>query len=83
MPILKMFFSIIQILSALVLIFLVISQTTKSEGLTGTIGGKASSTFRGKPGMDDKLAQITTYSAVTFMVASILVYIMSSSPTGL
>lgn len=81
MQILKLMFSIIQILSALVLIFLVISQTTKSEGLTGTIGGKASSSFRGKPGMDDKLAQLTTYSAVTFMVTSILVYIMSS-PVG-
>lgn len=82
MPFAKILFSVLQVLSALTLIVLVISQTTKSEGLTGTIGGKASSSFRGKPGIDDKLAQFTTYSAVTFMVTSILVYIVNSGPTG-
>ncbi len=80
MYILKVFFTVLEILSALTLIVLVISQTTKSEGLTGTIGGKASSTFRGKPGIDDKLAQLTTYSAVLFMATSILVYILSAKP---
>lgn len=75
---LKVLFTVLEILSALTLIVLVISQTTKSEGLTGTIGGKASSTFRGKPGIDDKLAQLTTYSAIIFMATSILVYILSA-----
>jgi preprotein translocase subunit SecG len=78
----KVLFTVLQILSALILITLVISQTTKSEGLTGTIGGKASSSFRGKPGIDDKLATLTTYSAITFMVASILVYVVNSRPAG-
>jgi len=68
----------IQILSALVLIALVMSQTTKSEGLTGTIGGKMSSTFRGKPGMDEKLANLTKWSATAFIVTSLLVYFVRS-----
>ena len=78
MTFIKALFTGLQILSALVLIVLVISQTTKSEGLTGTIGGKASSSFRGKPGIDDKLANLTTYSAVLFMASSIVVYFLSS-----
>ena len=70
--------SIVQTISALGLIVLVMSQTTKSEGLSGTIGGKMTSSFRGKPGMDDKLADMTKYSAILFMVLSLLLYIIKS-----
>ena len=69
---------VVQMLSAVGLIVLVMSQTTKSEGLTGTIGGKASATFRGKPGIDDKLADLTKWCAIAFMVASALVYYVAS-----
>lgn len=75
------FLTIIHILSALVLIGLVMSQTTKSEGLTGTIGGKMSSSFRGKPGLDEKLASLTRWAAILFMVTSGLVYILRSKLT--
>lgn len=63
----------INILTSVFLIGVVMSQTTKSEGLTGTIGGKAQSTFRGKPGLDDKLNLWTKYAAVGWMVSSLLV----------
>lgn len=71
-------FIVIQIISAIILITLVMLQTTKSEGLTGTIGGKMSSTFRGKHGMDEKLAGLTKWSAIMFMVASFVVYLISA-----
>jgi len=64
-------------LSAIALIVLVMSQTTKSEGLTGTIGGKASASFRGKPGLDDKLANLTKWCAIAFMATSALVYYLA------
>lgn len=63
-----------QLLSAAALITLVMSQTTKSEGLTGTIGGKMSSSFRGKPGMDEKLSLFTRYAAISFFILTALVY---------
>jgi preprotein translocase subunit SecG len=63
----------INILTSLFLVGVVMSQTTKSEGLTGTIGGKAQSSFRGKPGMDDKLNLWTKYAAVGWMLTSLLV----------
>jgi protein translocase SecG subunit len=54
------------------------SQSTKSEGLSGTIGGKAESAFQGKPGLDDKLEELTKWAAIAFMVMSAIVaYIFS------
>lgn len=70
----KIILTVFQLLSAIALITLVMSQTTKSEGLTGTIGGKMSSSFRGKPGADEKLSLFTKVSAIAFMVLTGLVY---------
>jgi protein translocase SecG subunit len=71
------FLEVVQILSALVLIVLIASQTTKSEqsgagGLGwGTIGGKASSSFS-RWGLEEHLDRITTIVAVAFLVLSVL-----------
>jgi preprotein translocase subunit SecG len=73
MDALKFFFAAIQILAAIFLVGIVMSQATKSEGLTGTIGGKAESAFRGKPGTEERLAEITKWSAIAFLVTSALV----------
>lgn len=63
----------IQLLTAVVLIGIVMSQTTKSEGLGGTIGGKAATSFKGKAGFEDQLQRYTMYAAVAFFVVSMLV----------
>jgi preprotein translocase subunit SecG len=63
----------LQMLSAVALIAIVMSQATKSEGLSGTIGGKSESAFHGKPGIEDRLQEITKWAAVTFMVVSAIV----------
>jgi protein translocase SecG subunit len=76
MLILKFGLLIVNILTSLFLIGVVMSQTTKSEGLSGTIGGKSQSSFRGKPGMDDKLNLLTKYAAVGWMLTSVLVAIV-------
>ena len=73
----KNLFTLLQVTSAVVLIGIVMSQATKSEGLQGTIGGKSESMFQGKPGFEDKLSEITKWSAITFMVLSaILTYVV-------
>ena len=64
----------IQVVAAIGMIIVILMQTTKSEGLSGTIGGKATTTFRGKPGTEEKLSQYTKWTAITFMVASALVF---------
>ena len=59
------------------LIALVISQTTKHEGLGGTIGGSSSSsTFRGRPGFEEQLSRYTAYAATAFMFLSLLVFML-------
>lgn len=60
-------------IAAIGLLVMVMSQTTKSEGLTGTIGGKSESAFHGKPGTEERLHSITKIAAIAFMVSSAIV----------
>ena len=62
---------VLQTITALALIVIVMSQTTKHEGLGGAIGGKAQSSFRGKAGLEENLQRLTMYIAVTFFIISI------------
>lgn len=64
------FFIALQLISAIALITIIMSQATKSEGLSGTIGGKSESAFQGKPGFEDRLSEITKWAAIFFMVTS-------------
>ena len=73
MDTLKVLLSIIQFLIAAGLFGIIMSQATKSEGLSGTIGGKAESVFRGKPGTEEKIGEITKWLAIAFLVSSALV----------
>ena len=66
------FFVWIQLVSALALVGIVMSQASKSEGLSGTIGGKSESVFA-KPGIEERLDEITKWAAITFMFVSALV----------
>jgi len=66
----------IQIITAIALVLIIATQTTKSEqsgtGMGwGTIGGQASSTV-GKFGLEAQLTRLTTIIAVVFFVVSFL-----------
>jgi preprotein translocase subunit SecG len=69
---------VMQLLVCVGLILAVVSQTTKHEGLGGTIGGATSSTFRGRPGIEDQIAKITMYLAVAFMALSFLSFVLTA-----
>ena len=56
------------IVSALALICLLAVQTTKQEGLTGTIGGRVESSYHGRLGAEEQLKRITGFTAVAFVV---------------
>jgi preprotein translocase subunit SecG len=53
--------------SAILLIVLLAIQTTKQEGLSGTIGGRTESAYRGRFGGDAQIARFTAYIAISFM----------------
>jgi protein translocase SecG subunit len=72
----------IQTAISIVLIIVVAMQTTKSEGLTGTIGGQMTPSFKGKPGMEERMRSWTVYISVAwfvFGVATALAFAFSRS----
>lgn len=56
------------IVAALALIALLASQTTKNEGLSGSIGGRVESAYKGRLGFDRQIARVTTVAAIVFVV---------------
>lgn len=66
----KFILTIVQVIVSLALILLVISQSGKQAGLSGTIDG-AADTFFGKNkarSLDEKLAKLTGVAAALFIV---------------
>lgn len=55
------------VVSAVLLVVMLAIQTTKQEGLSGTIGGRAESSYRGRFGGDAQVARFTTYLAISFI----------------
>jgi len=83
MEVLHTIIVVLQVLAAVALIFIIASQTTKSEqsgsssGLGwGTIGGQTSSSIK-KFGLDAQITRVTTILAVSFFVLSIISAILS------
>lgn len=61
-------FAGIFVAAALLLVVMLALQTTKQEGLSGTIGGRMESAYRGRLGGDQQIARWTTYIATTFIL---------------
>ncbi len=61
------------IASAVALVVLLAVQTTKQEGLSGTIGGRVESAYRPRLGFDQQLQRITQIVALTFVFFATLV----------
>jgi len=85
MEILHTILVVLQIISAVALIFIIATQTTKSEqsggnsGLGwGTIGGQASSTVK-KFGLDAQLTRITTILAISFFALSFIAAVVETN----
>jgi preprotein translocase subunit SecG len=60
------------ILASVALVVLLALQTTKQEGLTGSIGGRVESAYRGRLGADEQLKRITGMVAVAFVVTAFI-----------
>ncbi|HVN68117.1 MAG TPA: preprotein translocase subunit SecG [Candidatus Binatia bacterium] len=58
------------VIAAISLIALLAVQTTKQEGLTGSIGGRVESAYRGRLGAEEQLKRWTGVAAVTFVIAA-------------
>jgi len=63
------------IISALGLVALMSVQTTKNEGLSGSIGGRMESSYRGRLGLDQQLARLTGILAIAFVFCAIAYFL--------
>lgn len=57
------------------LILLLAVQTTKQEGLSGTIGGRVESAYRPRLGFDQQLQRLTSYVAIAFVFFAVVLSI--------
>jgi preprotein translocase subunit SecG len=80
----SIFFTIIQVLSGLALTAIVLAQSGKSAGLSGSISGGAE-TFLSKgkaKSLDAKLAKMTKWFALGFVVLTLVLNLMAKSGIG-
>jgi protein translocase SecG subunit len=56
------------VIFAVLLVGLLAIQTTKQEGLTGSIGGRVESAYRGRMGAEEQLKRVTGMVAVGFVI---------------
>ncbi len=80
----SIFFTIIQVLSGLALTAIVLAQSGKSAGLSGSISGGAE-TFLSKgkaKSLDAKLAKMTKWFAIGFVVLTLVLNLMAKSGIG-
>lgn len=71
---------LIQILfmvSVVGLVALMSIQTTKTEGLSGSIGGRAESAYKGRLGIEQQLSRLTNGFAIAFMFLAILDFLIT------
>lgn len=59
------------IIAAIALVTLLAVQTTKQEGLSGTIGGRVESSY-GRMGAEEQLKRVTGFAAVVFVLTGFI-----------
>ena len=68
---------ILFIISVVGLIALMSIQTTKTEGLSGSIGGRMESAYKGRLGIEQQLTRLTAGFAVSFMFLAVLNFVIT------
>lgn len=63
------------VICAVLLIALLAVQTTKQEGLSGTIGGRVESAYRGRIGAEEQLKRLTAWVAIGFAATGFILTI--------
>lgn len=78
MSALSIIVGILQVILAIAIIVVVLLQSGKAAGLSGSIAGGAETFFGKNKGrtIDAMLAKYTTYIAIGFMVTSIMLYLL-------
>lgn len=67
----------LQVILSIGLITVILLQSGKSAGLSGSIAGGAETFFGKKKGLDDFLAKITVFVAIAFAVVSLILVVLA------
>ena len=59
------------LVSTIALVGLMSVQTTKTEGLSGSIGGRAESAYHGRLGFEQQMTRATTVTAVAWIILAV------------
>ncbi len=80
MSALQIIVNIVHILFCLFIIVIVLLQSGKSAGLSGSIAGGAETFFGKNKGrtIDAMLSKFTSFAAIAFLITSIVLYILLS-----
>jgi protein translocase SecG subunit len=73
LPWLTHLFAAAFITAAVLLVILLAVQTTRQEGLSGTLGGRVDSSYRGRLGMEGQIARLTAFVAITYVVVATII----------
>lgn len=78
MTALKVIFTILQILVSVAIIVIVLLQSGKQAGLSGSIAGGAETFFGKNKGrtIDAKLSKFTAFAAIAFLITSVVLQII-------
>jgi protein translocase SecG subunit len=68
-------FAALFLICAVGLVVLLACQTTKQEGLSGTIGGRVESAYRPRLGFDQQLARLTSWVAIGMVFFAVVLSI--------
>jgi len=52
-------------------------QTTKTEGLSGSIGGRAESAYRGRIGFEQQLTRLTSATALAWIILAMIYFFVT------
>ncbi|MDD4238617.1 MAG: preprotein translocase subunit SecG [Desulfotomaculaceae bacterium] len=78
MDVVQVILTVVHVLSAITLIVVIVLQSGKSAGLSGSIAGGAEAIFGGKKkGLDELLSKITIGVAILFALTSLVAVILS------
>ena len=78
MEVVKVVFTVLEVLASLVLIVVVLMQSGKEEGLTGALTGNSDSYLSksGKGGLDKLLARSTKWVALVWVVLTLVLTLL-------
>lgn len=68
---------ILFMLATIAVIALMSVQTTKTEGLSGTIGGRAEAAYHGRLGLDQQISRVTSFAAISWIVLAVVFFLVT------